>query len=71
MSYAKMMKWNKKRPKGTKQPVLMHTDSGFTPSIAFLNKYFEYREQSEKLGHIPVDCETYYHTPNTFRKELL
>jgi hypothetical protein len=28
MSYEKAIKWASKRPKGTKQPVLMHTESG-------------------------------------------
>lgn len=60
MSYEKMMKWNRKHRKGTRQPVLMHTESGFTPSIAFLDKYFKYREQCEAAGIEPAGCEEYY-----------
>ena len=71
MSYDKMMKWNKKRPKGTKQPILMHTNSGFTPSMTFLNDYFEYRAKSEAIGREPISCEEYYNTHKFLRKELL
>ena len=62
MSYAKAMKWNKKHPKGTRQPVIMHTNSGFTPSTAFLDEYFEYRAECEKEGRTPLECEDYYKT---------
>lgn len=62
MSYAKMMRWNKKHPKGTKQPVIMHTNSGFTPSKSFLDKYFKYREQCMKEGKTPLDCEAFYYS---------
>jgi len=61
MSYQKAMKWNRKHPKGTRQPVLMHTDSGFTPSNAFLDKYFKYQAECEKIGIKPESCEYYYH----------
>ena len=71
MSYEKMMKWNKKRPKGTKQPILMHTNSGFTPSTAFLEDYFEYRAESEAIGIEPISCEEYYKTPSFLKRELL
>lgn len=60
MSYEKMMKWNRKHRKGTHQVCIMHTDSGFTPSILFLNKYFAYLESCENLGTIPLSCEDYY-----------
>lgn len=55
-----MMKWNKTHRKGTKQVFIMHTESGFTPSIAFLDKYFVYREECERAGLIPAECEEYY-----------
>ncbi len=56
-----MMKWNRKHPKGTRQPVLMHTNSGFTPSIAFLDEdYFPYREKCKAKGVEPMSCEDYY-----------
>ncbi len=60
MSYTKMMKWNKRHRKGTRQPILMHTNSGFTPSIAFLDKYFEYRAKCEAGGIEPIECQQYY-----------
>ena len=62
MSYNKMMKWMKKHPKGTRQTFIMHTESGFTPSVSFLEKYFKYREGCEKENVKPVDCEAYYHS---------
>jgi hypothetical protein len=62
MSYEKMMKWNKKHTKGTRQPTLFHTNSGFTPSKAFLDKYFIYRENCQKEGIEPLKCEEYYHS---------
>lgn len=71
MSYTKMMKFNKKHPKGTHQVCLMHTESGFTPSNSFLGKYFEYRKQSEVIGREPIGCEDYYNTPAFLRKNLL
>ena len=61
MSYEKMMKWNKVHTKGTKQPVLMHTNSGFTPSSSFLDKYWAYRLKAEEMGLNPIECEEYYH----------
>lgn len=60
MSYKKMMKWNKRHPKGTKQTVIFHTESSFTPSLSFLDKYFTYREECESKGLEPLSCEEYY-----------
>lgn len=60
MSYEKMMKWNKKHRKGTRQNVIMHTGSGFWPSAMFLDKYFKYREECEDAGIEPVGDEFYY-----------
>lgn len=71
MSYAKMMKWNKKHPKGTHQVCIMHTDNGFVPSNSFLDKYFTYRQQSEAMGIEPIECEEYYGLPNILRNQLL
>ena len=62
MSYEKMMKWNKKRPKGTKQTVIMHTNSGFTPSKAFLDVYFKYREECQIQNQTPLSCEEFYNS---------
>lgn len=60
MSYNKMMKWNRVHRKGTRQPVIMHTNSGFWPSKSFLDKYFDYRERCEAKDANPADCEYYY-----------
>lgn len=65
-----MIKWNRKHPKGTRQPILMHTESGFTPSNSFLNKYFAYREKCELAGITPAECEEYYHNTWKFNTEL-
>lgn len=62
MSYAKAMKWNKKHPKGTKQPVIMHTNSGFWPSGSFIKKWVAYAEKQEAADLPYLDCETYYKT---------
>jgi len=60
MSYKQAMKWQRKHPKGTRQPVLMSTNSGFWPSGAFLETYFEYRKECETEGKKPLSCEEYY-----------
>ena len=70
MSYSKMIKWNRKHPKGTKQPVIMHTESGFTPSASFLDTYFKYRAKCEQQGIKPAECETYYHNKREFNNLL-
>jgi hypothetical protein len=60
MSYKKAMRWNKKHPKGTKQPVIMHTNSGFWPSGAFLKQYAAYVAQCKKDHISALGCEAYY-----------
>ena len=70
MSYDKMMKWNSKHIKGTKQTVIMHTSSGFTPSKVFLDSYFEYRNECKNAGIVPESCEYYYHNKTECRKKL-
>lgn len=61
MSYTKAMKWNKKHPKGTRQVCIMHTNSGFTPAIAWLNEdWFPYLEKCKKENIEPMECEEYY-----------
>jgi hypothetical protein len=61
MSYNKAMKWAKKHPKGTRQPVLMHTNSGFTPAYSWMmNDWFPYLEKCKKDGIKPMECEEYY-----------
>lgn len=60
MSYAKMMKWNKRHSKGMRQPVLMSTNSGFWPSGAFIKKWAEYAEKCENEGKPYLECQQYY-----------
>ena len=63
MSYSQAMKWNKKHPKGTRQPVIMSSGSGFWPSGAFLfDDYFPYLEQCKKEGIKPMECEACYNS---------
>lgn len=62
MTYQKMMKWQKKHPKGTRQTVVMHTNNGFQPSVTFLGKYFKYRQRCEAENKVPLYCEGYYFT---------
>jgi len=64
------MKWNRKHPKGTRQVCIMHTESGFTPSASFLDKYFIYREKCEKAAIIPAECEQYYKDKNFYNQQL-
>jgi hypothetical protein len=64
MSYNKAIKWNKKHPKGTKQPVIMHANSGFWPSIAFSKKWIKYAEECESKGETYLDIESYYRKGN-------
>lgn len=61
MSYTQAMKWRRKHPRGTKQPVLMSTGSGFWPSQSYLfDCYFPYVEQCKSQGIDPMGCEAYY-----------
>jgi len=70
MSYEKAMKWNRRHPKGTKQTVIMHTNSGFTPSLAFLDDYFEYRGECEAVKIEPIGCEEYYRDKGEAKEAL-
>jgi hypothetical protein len=61
MSYKQMMKWHKKHPKGTRQPVLMHTNSGFWPAQSWLeNEYNPYIDACDAIGVRAVKAETFY-----------
>jgi hypothetical protein len=60
MSYEKAIRWHKKHVKGTKQPVLMHTNSGFWPSHSFLVGFWAYQERCGVIGVEPMECEAYY-----------
>lgn len=59
MSYKRGLKWMKKHLKRSKQNVIFHTGGSFTPSHSFIEQYFKYREQCEKEGKEPLDCEGY------------
>lgn len=60
MSYAKAIKWGKKHPKGTRQPVVMHTNSGFWPSHSFLKEFWKYQEACKASNVEPLECKPYY-----------
>lgn len=70
MSYTKAMKWAKRHPKGTRQPVLMHTDRGFTPSKSFLDEYWKYLDKCREINVTPVECEYFYHNSHDVLKQL-
>jgi len=60
MSYKQAMRWGKKHPKGTRQPMVFSTGSGFWPSGAFLEDYWKYRTECAAKGVEPLGCEAYY-----------
>lgn len=60
MSYSKMIKWGKRHRKGTKQPVIAHTNSGFWPSGSFTKEWIEYGMEQEAKGLPYLSCEEYY-----------
>lgn len=61
MSYAQAMKWGRNHPKGTRQPIIMSTGSGFWPAHAWLlGNFWPYQEQCKAAGIEPLKCEDYY-----------
>jgi hypothetical protein len=60
MSYSQAMQWNRKHPKGTRQPMHFSTGSGFWPSAGFLEDYNEYTAQCAISGTKAIPCEAYY-----------
>ncbi len=60
MSYAQAMKWQRTHRKGTRQPVIMSTGSGFWPSRGFLEYYWRYEKECQEQGKEPMECEAYY-----------
>jgi len=61
MSYVKAMKWNRRHVKGTRQPVIMSTGSGFWPAHAWLEReWWTYLERCKAQGIEPMECEQYY-----------
>jgi hypothetical protein len=62
MSYKQAMKWQRTHRKGTRQPVLMSTGSGFWPAHRWLeNDYWPYLERCKIAGIEPMPCESYYY----------
>jgi hypothetical protein len=61
MSYAQAMKWQRTHRKGTRQPVLMSTGSGFWPAHSWLeNTFCPYLKRCEAAGIEPMECQAYY-----------
>ena len=55
------MKWNRKHPKGTKQPIIMSTSSGFWASHGFLeDDYIPYVNKCKEANIQPLSCEQFY-----------
>jgi len=54
------MQWQRTHKKGTKQPVIMHTNAGFWPSQSFMKKWIAYAEECERNSLQPLNCEEYY-----------
>lgn len=61
MSYKQAMKWARKHPKGTKQPVIMSTNSGFWPAQAWLEgEFYPYLEECAANGTTPMTAKELY-----------
>ena len=61
MNYRQAMAWERKHPRGTRQPLNFSTGSGFWPSGAFLeDDYFPYLERCKQSNTQPMSCEDYY-----------
>ena len=68
MSYAQAMRWSRKHPRGTRQPVVMSTGSGFWPAHSWLKEVFwPYCEACKAAGLKPWDAEAFYR--RTTRKD--
>jgi hypothetical protein len=61
MSYTQAMKWQRTHRKGTRQPVIMSTGSGFWPAYGWLkNDFWPYLERCKAAGIEPMECQAYY-----------
>ncbi len=61
MSYSKMMRWQRTHRRGTRQPVIMSTGSGFWPAQRWLqHNYWPYVDACKAIGTEPLECETFY-----------
>ena len=63
MSYKQAMEWGKTHRKGTKQPLIMSTGSGFWPSRSFMEEDFiPYLKECKAEGVEPMECQDYYNS---------
>jgi len=62
MSYAQMMKWNKKHPRGGKSQYMgFDTGGGFWPAEAWLRaERWPYLKRCKLEGKIPISAEDQY-----------
>lgn len=61
MSYAQAMRWARGHQKGTRQPLIMSTGSGFWPAGAWLEgSFWPYLAACKAAQVTPLDVETFY-----------
>lgn len=61
MSYHQAMRWAKKHPRGTKQPMIFSTGSGFWPSMGWIeHDWNPYVEACAQAGITPMGQEELY-----------
>ena len=61
MSYQQAIKWGKKHPKGTRQPMLFSTSSGFWPASSWIeNDWNPYLEACERINVEPFLIKVFY-----------
>ena len=58
--YDQAMRWKARHPKGTRQPMVFSTGSGFWPSGSFLEDYAAYVAKCRADGTKPESCEAHY-----------
>jgi len=62
MNYNQAMRWGRRHPKGTRQPVIMSTGSGFWPARGWLEKdYWPYVDACHKAEVEPLKAEDFYY----------
>mgnify|MGYP001584756124 CR=1 FL=1 len=61
MSYRQAMRWTKRHPKGTHQPVIMSTGSGVWPAQSWIeHDWWPYMEACKATSVQPMKQEDYY-----------
>lgn len=61
MNYKQAMKWGRKHPKGTRQPMLFSTHSGFWPSGSWIEGVMiPYVAACGKIGEEPMEAKALY-----------